>query len=333
MIEHQLLEDDPTRWARCKLYSRIVLGLLYALVGALGSILCYKMFVSGAEKSAWAIAVSGIFVIVAVPLSLYDINAHLQNFVSPLQRHYIRVIAMVPIYAVESWLALVFREQRIYLEVAREAYEAYVVYSLFRLLLEALGDRETAVKLLAAKGGAAHFLPPWNWVLPASWRWPLGEVFVHRCERVVLQYVVLRVGLAVAALGAEWGGRLCEGWSDGSRCAAPWINGTLIVSQSAAMYGLVMFYHELAPELAAIRALHKLLAVKAVVFLSFVRAPPHAYNLAAAARAFSASHTPSRAPVPRHRAGRPLLRARALRHQHVYRVRPLRVAAKLSHLH
>ena len=113
MIEHQLLEDDPTRWARCKLYSRIVLGLLYALVGALGSILCYKMFVSGAEKSAWAIAVSGIFVIVAVPLSLYDINAHLQNFVSPLQRHYIRVIAMVPIYAVESWLALVFRPQRI----------------------------------------------------------------------------------------------------------------------------------------------------------------------------------------------------------------------------
>ena len=155
-------------------------------------------------------------------------------------------------------------------EVAREAYEAYVVYSLFRLLIEALGDRETAVRLLEAKGGAAHFLPPFN-LLPASWRWPLGETFLHRCERGVLQYVVLRVALAAVALFAEVSGRLCEGWSDASHCAAPWINGVIMVSQSVAMYALVMFYHELSAELAPIRALQKLLAVKAVVFVSFVR--------------------------------------------------------------
>ncbi len=145
------------------------------------------------------------------------------------------------------------------------------MYSLFRLLLEALGDRETVVKVLARKGGHAHFLPPFNWVLPERWRWPLGDVFVYRCERGVLQYVVIRVVLAVAALVAELRGVLCEGWSEAAHCAAPWVNSAIMISQSVAMYSLVMYYHELTMELKKIRALQKLLAVKAVVFMSFVR--------------------------------------------------------------
>jgi hypothetical protein len=48
---------------------------------------------------------------------------------------------MVPIYAVESWLALRFNQQKVYLETAREAYEAYVVYSLYKLMREFLGDK------------------------------------------------------------------------------------------------------------------------------------------------------------------------------------------------
>ena len=36
---------------------------------------------------------------------------HVLHYVSPLQRHYIRILWMVPIYSVESWLALRFNEQ------------------------------------------------------------------------------------------------------------------------------------------------------------------------------------------------------------------------------
>ncbi len=59
----------------------------------------------------------------------------------PVQRHYIRILWMVPIYSVESWLALRFNRQKVYLETAREAYEAYVVYSLYKLMREYLGDK------------------------------------------------------------------------------------------------------------------------------------------------------------------------------------------------
>ena len=36
---------------------------------------------------------------------------HVLHYVSPLQRHYIRILWMVPIYSIESWLALRFNHQ------------------------------------------------------------------------------------------------------------------------------------------------------------------------------------------------------------------------------
>jgi hypothetical protein len=64
----------------------------------------------------------------------------------PKQRHYIRILWMVPIYSIESWLALRFNEQKLYLETMREAYEAYVVYSFFKLMREFFGPKD--VRLL-----------------------------------------------------------------------------------------------------------------------------------------------------------------------------------------
>jgi hypothetical protein len=48
---------------------------------------------------------------------------------------------MVVIYAIESWLSLRFRSFAIYIETAREAYEAFVLWSFFRLLLSYLASR------------------------------------------------------------------------------------------------------------------------------------------------------------------------------------------------
>jgi len=261
--------DDAARWHRLKFWSRLTLAVLWVGGAVLFALLWWQMAARNSERSSWAIATSFAAVCIAVPLSLYDMNVHLQNWVSPLQRHYIRIMAMVPIYAIESWLALTFRAQRVYLEVARESYEAFVVYSFFRLMVESMGDRAAVVKACEAKGGAARFLPPSHLVLPASWRWPMGETFVWRCERGVFQYVFLRVACAVVALLAELGGALCEGWAEPQSCAAPYINCVIVASQFVAMYCLVLFWHELQAELEPVRALQKLLAVKAVVFLSF----------------------------------------------------------------
>jgi hypothetical protein len=54
---------------------------------------------------------------------------HLSHYANPrIQRHAIRVIMMVPVYALESWLAMRFEDYASYIETAREAYEALAVY-------------------------------------------------------------------------------------------------------------------------------------------------------------------------------------------------------------
>jgi hypothetical protein len=49
----------------------------------------------------------GLFVLITVPLSAYDMVKHLQNYDRPLiQRYVVRILWMVPIYSAESWLSL-----------------------------------------------------------------------------------------------------------------------------------------------------------------------------------------------------------------------------------
>lgn len=53
---------------------------------------------------------SAIFVLLAIPVTIYEVAMHLEYFSRPaLQIHVIRILWMVPIYAVDSWLALRFK--------------------------------------------------------------------------------------------------------------------------------------------------------------------------------------------------------------------------------
>jgi hypothetical protein len=57
---------------------------------------------------AWFVA--GIFVLLALPVSIYEVAMHLEYFSRPtLQIRVIRILWMVPIYALDSWLALRFK--------------------------------------------------------------------------------------------------------------------------------------------------------------------------------------------------------------------------------
>lgn len=77
----------------------------------------------GSEIHVLAWAVAGIFVALSLPLSLHDIHMHCVHYVSPMQKYYVRIIGMVPIYSLQSWFALRFKDNRLYFETFREAYE------------------------------------------------------------------------------------------------------------------------------------------------------------------------------------------------------------------
>lgn len=84
--------------------------------------------------TAWFIG--GIFVILSFPISVYEVAMHTEYYTRPrLQRHVIRILWMVPIYGVDAWLALRFRDAREYLDPIRECYEAYVIYNFYAYLV------------------------------------------------------------------------------------------------------------------------------------------------------------------------------------------------------
>ena len=54
------------------------------------------------------------------------------TYVSPLQRFYIRILWLVPIYGLESFFALFFRDTTIYIETMRDVYESWVLWSFYK---------------------------------------------------------------------------------------------------------------------------------------------------------------------------------------------------------
>eukprot|EP00531_Pseudo-nitzschia_arenysensis_P009444 CAMPEP_0116149706 /NCGR_PEP_ID=MMETSP0329-20121206/19116_1 /TAXON_ID=697910 /ORGANISM="Pseudo-nitzschia arenysensis, Strain B593" /LENGTH=772 /DNA_ID=CAMNT_0003646089 /DNA_START=144 /DNA_END=2462 /DNA_ORIENTATION=- len=110
------------------------------------------------------------FVLIGVPISIYGIVMHLANYNQPETQNYIvRILWMVPIFSIQSWLGLRFKDYSIYFETIRDMYEAYVLYSFLQFLIQVLGGEEALILMLKDKsptrgvhyGGLQLCLKPW----------------------------------------------------------------------------------------------------------------------------------------------------------------------------
>ena len=64
----------------------------------------------GWSLHAQAVAVAGVFVLLALPVSAYEVALQLQYFARPrLQLRVVRILWMVPVYALNSWFALKYK--------------------------------------------------------------------------------------------------------------------------------------------------------------------------------------------------------------------------------
>jgi hypothetical protein len=102
------------------------------------------------ELIAWFSA--GAFVILGFPISMYGIFGHLSNYYQPsVQCYVVRILWMVPLYSIESWLCLRFHEYALYIETLRDVYESYVIYCFFHYLIAVLGGEDALVLMLKDK--------------------------------------------------------------------------------------------------------------------------------------------------------------------------------------
>ncbi|WPT16217.1 Transmembrane protein 184C [Picochlorum sp. SENEW3] len=213
---------------------------------------------------AWFMA--GIFVILAVSVSVYEVAMHLEYYNCPkLQIRVVRILWMVPIYAVDSWLCLRFKDASFYIDPVRECYEAFVIYNFYMYLVGYLEDEYGDVaSYFSTKEQVQHIWPVNKWIRP----WSMGDVFFWETKRGVLSYVIARPLMAAISVAANIAGVYCEGEFK-LHCVYPYVTFVNNCSQMWALYCLVLLYEATNKELAPIRPLPKFIAIKAVVFLTF----------------------------------------------------------------
>ncbi|XP_058452928.1 transmembrane protein 184C isoform X2 [Malaya genurostris] len=170
---------------------------------------------------------------------------------------------MVPIYALNAWLCLIFPEHSIYMDSIRECYEAYVIYNFMKYLLNYLNLEMDLERTLEYKDPVKHFFP-----LCCLTPWPPGREFVHNCKHGILQYTVVRPITTFVAYICEVNGVYGEGLfeTDVAFLYIVFINNC---SQFIAMYCLMLFYKANKDELKPMQPICKFLCIKTVIFFSF----------------------------------------------------------------
>ncbi|XP_076771548.1 transmembrane protein 184C isoform X2 [Arvicanthis niloticus] len=220
----------------------------------------------GIHTKAWFIA--GLFVLLTIPVSMWGILQHLVHYTQPeLQKPIVRILWMVPIYSLDSWLALKYPKIAIYVDTCRECYEAYVIYNFMIFLTNYLTIRFPSLMLHLEGKDQQNHLPPLCCCPP----WAMGEMLLFRCKLGVLQYTVVRLITTSTALVCEISGVYDEG---NFSFANAWTYLVILnnLSQLFAMYCLLLFYKVLREELSPIQPVGKFLCVKLVVFVSFWQA-------------------------------------------------------------
>ncbi|CAG9832308.1 unnamed protein product [Diabrotica balteata] len=252
-------------FSRWRLWIRPLFILLYALAALVFvPLFLVKSLEDGFNKHDQEILIGGIFVWVAIPLSFWEIIQHVIHYVQPrLQKHVIRILWMVPIYAINAWLGLIYPEQSVYVDSIRECYEAFVIYNFMKFLLNYLNMEMDLEANLELKPQVKHIFP-----LCCLPEWEMGREFVHICKHGILQYTVVRpLTTAISFVCKNF-----DVYGDGqfkANVAFPYLTAVNNVSQFIAMYCLVMFYKASVAELKPMKPLPKFLCIKAVVFFSF----------------------------------------------------------------
>eukprot|EP00656_Telonema_subtile_P046420 TRINITY_DN52870_c0_g1_i1.p1 TRINITY_DN52870_c0_g1~~TRINITY_DN52870_c0_g1_i1.p1 ORF type:complete len:304 (+),score=66.04 TRINITY_DN52870_c0_g1_i1:54-965(+) len=211
-------------------------------------------------------SISAVAAGVATILSLHLMYKHVKYYCVPAeQKHIIRILWMIPIYAVDCAIATWEPDWSKYVDPARDCYEAYVLYS-FCMLLKAYLNTERS-ELSAKFGGAElHHLAPFCCLKPLT----VNRMFFRRCEQGIIQYMLIKPLLAIIQMSLTLADLYDGGMMDYKR-GYTYILLFTNLSQTLALYCLVYLYHAIheCPEMLDKNLLSKFLCIKAVVFFAF----------------------------------------------------------------
>ncbi|KAI9456749.1 organic solute transporter Ostalpha-domain-containing protein [Russula earlei] len=224
---------------------------------------------SGSALDPAILRITVVATIVATLVSAASISMHLKNYRKPmLQRMVVRIMLMVPIYAVSSLISLFSLEAAFIIDAIRDIYEAFVIYCFFQLLVGYLGgERSLLIRVHGRQPKATPF--PMNvFQRELDVSDPFTFLFL---KRGILQYVQVKPFLAIASLALKASGRYNEGEF---RADSGYLYVNIIYNASIclSLYCLAMFWLSISEDLKPFRPMPKFLCVKGILFFSFWQA-------------------------------------------------------------
>ncbi|KND02010.1 uncharacterized protein SPPG_02515 [Spizellomyces punctatus DAOM BR117] len=210
--------------------------------------------------------IAGLAAFVGSAISFYTMFLHFKNYRRPeVQRLAIRILWMVPVYAVASFTSLSSRSAADYIDTIRDIYEAFVIYSFFILCINYLGGERALLAMLEQRM-RTHHLWPFNYCFsPMDMSDPETFLFVRRG---VLQFVILKPILSVLTMILKLAGQYHEGYIGWTSCYM-WLSLFYNLSVCWSLYCLVLFYVQCSKDLQPYRPMPKFICVKSIVFLTF----------------------------------------------------------------
>ncbi|MBA0561581.1 hypothetical protein Golob_018396 [Gossypium lobatum] len=201
----------------------------------------------------------------AIALAVLHIYRHLLNYTEPIfQRYIVRIIFMVPVYALMSFLSLVLPRSSIYFNSIREGYEAWVIYNFLSLCLAWVGGPGAVVLSLSGR----VLKPSWYLMTCCLPPMPLDGRFIRRCKQGCLQFVILKPILVAVTLVLYAKGKYKDGNFSPSQ-AYLYLTIIYTISYTVALYALVLFYMACRDLLQPFNPVPKFIIIKSVVFLTY----------------------------------------------------------------
>ncbi|QIX01117.1 hypothetical protein AMS68_006634 [Peltaster fructicola] len=213
----------------------------------------------------------------ATIISLILVFFHGTHYSRPYeQKHIIRILMMIPVYAVISFLSFYFYKHAVYYQVIRDCYEAFAIASFFTLLCHYIApdlhQQKNYFRTIHAKN--------WFWsvfglqyLTGGQNKGPLrrprsGLTWFNVVWIGVFQYCLVRVACTLAALFTQLTGRYCE-HSINPAYGHFWVQVLTAVSVTIAMFCLIQFYIQTKDDLKEHSPFLKVICIKLVIFFSF----------------------------------------------------------------
>lgn len=221
---------------------------------------------TGSSFAKWVVILAGVSALMAVIATVVSILLQAKNYRKPLlQRHVIRILVLVPIFAGASWASLTSLRVAFWVDPLRDIYEAFTIYTFFQVLVNFLGGERSLIIMMHGRA-------------PVSHPWPMNHVFAKvdisdphsflQIKRGILQYAWLKPFLALATIICKATGTFREGVI-AVNSGYLWTSVIYNISIFWSLYDLALFWVCMTHDLQPFRPMPKFLCIKGIIFASW----------------------------------------------------------------